>query len=214
MSVDYLEIKDLTKQIGTKTIIKHISLQAKTGDLVVITGANGAGKTTLFQILAGLLPQTAGQILWNGQSYGLDHGKLAYVSHKPMLYEELTVLDNLEFFAKMYGTFEPKELERLLKLVDLWFRRFELVNVLSRGMQQRLILARCLLIKPSLILYDEPFTSLDSSGQELLRMILVENKLKTIQLLITHEPQLLKEISYNKLNLINGVLKEGSEGHS
>jgi heme ABC exporter ATP-binding subunit CcmA len=209
---DALTVKQIHKQIGAKWIIRDISFEARTGDLVVITGPNGSGKTTLLRILAGLIPKSRGQVLWNGSEYGLDHGAIGYVAHKPMLYENLSVYNNLRFFGRMYGT-GSKEWEReLLTLVDLWHYRHEPAAILSRGMQQRLALARALVSRPRMILYDEPFTSMDQDGQRLLRGVLEENRPKTIQLLITHEPQLMEGFCYGELRLKDGQVQGGPYG--
>jgi len=209
VTTDTLDVKKLHKQIGAKWILKDISFETATGDLLVITGSNGTGKTTLLRILAGLLPKTGGQVLYNGAEYGLERGAIGYVSHKPMLYETLSVCDNLRFFGRLYGINSKVTEEELLRMVDLWPYRYEPVSILSRGMQQRLALARVLISQPRMILYDEPFTSLDQEGQGLLRAILEENRPRTIQLVVTHEPGLLGELSYTELRLKDGQVEQG-----
>lgn len=206
---DRLEVKLLRKQIGAKRILEEISFQAVTGELVVITGPNGAGKTTLLRILAGLLPKTGGLVLWNDAEYDLSHGAIGYVSHRPMLYESLSVQDNLHFFGRMYGTGSQEWERELLSLVGLWHYRYEAVAILSRGMQQRLALARVLVAKPEMILYDEPFTSLDQEGQDLLRGVVEGQRFQTIQLLITHELEHLRGLAYRELKLQGGRVQEG-----
>jgi heme ABC exporter ATP-binding subunit CcmA len=205
-------VRQLQKQIGPKRILKDVSFQVTTGELVVITGANGAGKTTLLRILAGLLPKSGGDVLWNTKNLGLDHGKVGYVSHKPMLYENLSVQENLLFFGRMYGKVSQARLQELLELVGLWLYRLELVAVLSRGMQQRLAIARALMIDPSLLLYDEPFTSLDPDGQEILRQVFEQYRRKTIQLVISHELQHFAGLTIRELRLEDGhvVQEEGT----
>lgn len=210
---DLLEVNHLSKQIGGKRILKDVSFQASTGDLLVITGPNGAGKTTLMRVITGLAPKSGGEILLNGVNYNLSQRQIGYVSHKPMLYETLSVQENLVFFARMCGKLSLARIEELLRLVDLWLYRYEPVAVLSRGMQQRLALARTILLQPRLILYDEPFTGLDQDGQTLLRKILEDNRAQSIQLVITHELNLLKGLFYQVLNLQDGELVQGSEQH-
>jgi heme ABC exporter ATP-binding subunit CcmA len=210
--INALVVKGLHKQIGAKWILKDVSFEAETGNLVVITGPNGAGKTTLLRILAGLLPKSGGEVLWNGSNYSLNHGRIGYIAHKPMLYETLSVQANLRFFGRMYGTASKKWERELLTLVDLWHYRNEPVAILSRGMQQRLALARVLVSRPSIILYDEPFTSLDQDGKRLLRGILDESRLQAIQLLITHEPGLLEGFCYGELKLNAGRVQGGADG--
>lgn len=210
---DRLEVKNLSKRIGVKNILTSISFSAYTNDVLVITGPNGAGKTTLLRLIAGLSKKTAGEILWNGLAYGIDHGLLGYVSHKPMLYETLSVLENMTFFTNMYGKFSQIRVRELLEKVDLWLYRYEPVAILSRGMQQRLALARTLAIEPTLLLYDEPFTGLDFDGQQLLRNVLQENRATSIQILITHELHVLQGLSYDELKLHRGhLVAEGVGG--
>ncbi len=209
--INALVVKGLHKQIGAKWILKDVSFEAKTGNLVVITGPNGAGKTTLLRILAGLLPKSGGEVLWNGSNYGLNHGQIGYVAHKPMLYETLSVHANLRFFGRMYGAASEKWERELLTLVDLWQYRNEPVAILSRGMQQRLALARVLVSRPHMILYDEPFTGLDQDGKRLLRGVLEEVRQQAIQLLITHEPGLLEGSCYEELRLRAGRVQGGAD---
>ena len=209
LNQDVLEVRQLHKQIGAKRILKEISFQVVTGELVVITGPNGAGKTTLMRILAGLLPKSGGQVLWNGSGYDLSRGGIGYVSHKPMLYETLSVQDNLRFFGRMYGTATKGRVQELLTLVGLWHYRHEPAGVLSRGMQQRLAIARALMPRPRMILYDEPFTSLDMDGQRLLKGVLNDRRPESIQLVISHELHLMNALAYRELRLKDGKVEQG-----
>ncbi|HHT41925.1 MAG TPA: heme ABC exporter ATP-binding protein CcmA [Firmicutes bacterium] len=211
---DVLVVKELQKQLGHKQILKNISFQAVTGDLLVITGPNGAGKTTLLRILAGLLPKSGGEVLWNGAELALDHGRVGYISHQPMLYANLTVQENLRFFGEMYGTMGAERVQELLELVGLWLYRLEMVSVLSRGMQQRLAIARALMADPTLILYDEPFTSLDADGREILRQVFEQHRDRSIQLAITHEPQHFAGLTYRHLGLDGGRVVERGYTHA
>ena len=208
-TLDLLEVNQLGKQIGAKRILTDVSFRAETGDLLVLTGPNGVGKTTLLRILAGLSTASAGEILWNGLGYDLNHGQIGYVSHKPMLYETLSVQENLVFFAQMYGRGSTERVRELLSMVGLWLHRYEPVAILSRGMQQRLALARTLIAEAKLILYDEPFTGLDQEGQALLRAILTEQRTRSIQIVIAHGLELLDGLSYEQIRLQEGRLLQG-----
>lgn len=207
---EQLKVQKIHKRIGAKTILQDVSFKVSTGDLLVITGPNGAGKTTLLRLIAGLTEANAGEIFLNGEVYDAKPGSLGYVSHKSMLYDTLSVLENMIFFAKLYGCFSLARIEQLLTQVDLWLYRHESTAVLSRGMQQRLSLARTFLLEPKVILYDEPFTGLDGDGQELLRKVLGERRSQCIQLLVTHELSLLAGLDYRELRLKKGrVVQEG-----
>jgi heme exporter protein A len=199
-----LVVRHLKKQIGAKQILKDVSFQAGLGELLAITGANGAGKTTLLRIIAGLSRKSGGEVIWNG-------GNIGYIAHQPMLYGSLSVQENLAFFAEMYGTMSQRRVQELLELVDLWLYRLEPAAVLSRGMQQRLAIARALMIAPALLLYDEPFTSLDADGRAVLRRVLAEYRPRTVQLVITHEPQHFGELGYREIRLKDGRVVEGGD---
>lgn len=209
-----LEVRQLRKQLGHKQILKAVTFAAVTGELVAITGANGAGKTTLLRVIAGLARPSGGEVLWNGSSLRLDSRQAAYVSHQPILYGSLTVQENLEFFGRLYGTADPAKLQELLELVGLWLYRLEPAAVLSRGMQQRLAIARALIAEPALILYDEPFTSLDENGREILRQVLENRRPRAVQLLVTHELEHLQGLPFREIRLEEGrsVPKEAAHG--
>ncbi|NLL43292.1 MAG: heme ABC exporter ATP-binding protein CcmA [Firmicutes bacterium] len=212
MVKDVLELRGLQKKIGLKQILKDVSFQSSTGDLVAITGVNGAGKTTLFRILAGLMPKSGGQALWNGENLELNHCRVGFIAHRPMLYGSLSVQENLAFFGQLYETGSPERVQELLELVGLWLYRLEPASVLSRGMQQRLALARALVGNPSLILYDEPFTSLDLGGRDILRQVFAEYRPRTIQLVISHELEHFQDLAYKEIRLEEGRAVQGGNG--
>jgi heme exporter protein A len=208
-----LVVARLCKQIETKVILDQISFTAKTGDLIVVTGRNGAGKTTLLRVLAGLMPKTSGKILWNQEENGLKHWKIGYLSHLPMLYESLSVLDNLRFFAKLYGCWSLERGRELLTEFGLWPERYELTGVLSRGMKQRLALARALINDPDVILYDEPFTGLDREGTALLQGILKRKQINSIQILVAHDLGYVNGLDYRMMIIEGGkMVEEGITG--
>jgi len=211
---DTLVVKNVEKRMGHRQILKDVSFQASTGDVVAITGGNGAGKTTLLRIIAGLWRKSGGEVLWNGSSMGLDQGRTAYISHQPMLYGSLSVGENLAFFGRMYGTMNPDRLQELLELVGLWLYRLEPASALSRGMQQRLAIARALMADPALILYDEPFTSLDADGRNMLRQVLESRRSSTVQLVVTHELGHLAGLAFREIMLKGGRAVQGRDGHA
>lgn len=207
-----LTVEKLSKKIGLRTILKDITLTVKAGELVVITGPNGAGKTTLLRILAGMTPQTSGQIHWEDRVFSAKETDLlrqvGLLGHKSMVYDSLTAFENLKFFSKLYGLKGSKiRIGEMLRWVGLYSCKHERVENFSRGMQQRLALARMLIHAPVLLLYDEPFTGLDAEGQRLLTSTLKAMQAEgRMQILITHNLDELQGLNYREVRLIAGTL--------
>ena len=175
-----LEVRDLKKSFGFKPVLRGVNLDVSASERVALLGANGAGKTTLLRILAALSRPTAGTVCLNGMDFERDAQQIrrlvGFVAHQPYLYDELTALENLLFFSKMYTVWDASERTRqLLQRVGLEKRANERVHTLSRGQVQRLSLARALLHSPQLLLLDEPDTGLDQEGNELLVEIVSEH---------------------------------------
>ncbi len=179
MSHTYLEISKLKKNYGLKPVLRGVNLAVERGQCVALLGANGAGKTTLLRILAGLAEPDGGRV----QICGLDimhdaqqaRRAIGFVAHQPYLYDDLTVMENLLFFGRMYGVKQRKERARaLLERVGLLKRATDRASALSRGQAQRLAIARALLHTPRLLLLDEPDTGLDEEGIALLEALLRE----------------------------------------
>lgn len=190
MSVPYLEIHGLKKSFGLRPILRNIDLCINAGESMALLGANGAGKTTLLRILAGLTRPGAGQITIGGldliQQTREIQRKVGFVAHQPYLYDDLTALENLLFFARMYAVEHPQtRANGLLQRVGLGKKTRERAGSLSRGQLQRLALARALLHAPRLLLLDEPDTGLDQEGLELLNELLGEHREQGGTLLFT-----------------------------
>jgi heme ABC exporter ATP-binding subunit CcmA len=179
VSQPYLEIIKLKKSYGLKPVLRGVDLAVEQGQRVALLGANGAGKTTMLRILAGLAEPDAGQVRIAGQDMlhaaPAARRAVGFVTHQPYLYDDLTVMENLLFFARMYGVKQRHERARaLLERMGLLKRASERAGALSRGQSQRLALARALLHSPRLLLLDEPDTGLDEEGTALLEVILHE----------------------------------------
>lgn len=172
-----IQIRGLHKYFGRHRVLRGIDLKIETGQILVLLGPNGAGKTTLLRILATLSRPTRGQV----QVAGVDitanpegiRQYLGMVSHASLLYGDLSAAENLEFYARLYGLSQPQErVKQLLQQVELYHRRKDLVRTFSRGMIQRLAIARALLHNPPILLLDEPDTGLDPQAAEMMTELL------------------------------------------
>ena len=149
-----IHARGLGRRFGNKRVLAGLDLDVDRGDFLLVTGANGSGKTTLLRLIAGLIAPTAGQL-----EVDLDRSRLGFLGHDPLVYRELTPLENLDLYGRLYRI--PERRERagmLLERFGLWAARNESTSALSRA----------LLHEPDLLLLDEPFAALDAAGAELL----------------------------------------------
>ncbi len=187
-----IRVQGLVKRFGYTIVLRGVSLEVPTGQTVVLLGPNGAGKTTLLRILATLLRPNAGQAFVGGHDLIRHPDRvrhlLGYVSHQPLLYPDLSARENLRFYARLYGIEkEDARVSEMLEMVGLGQRADDLVRTFSRGMLQRLTIARALLHNPPVLLLDEPDTGLDPQAAAMLARLLrmVAGEGRTI-LLTTH----------------------------
>jgi heme exporter protein A len=190
--LSFLRIEDLKKSYDGINALNGINLSLDEGDFLTIFGPNGAGKTTLLKIIATLLKPSSGGV--NISGYDLtEHpeefrNSVSVISHQSLLYNELTAKENLDFYSALYGIKNRDEkVAELLELVGLYERRYSKVSEFSRGMQQRLSIARALINDPALILLDEPYSGLDQHSSLLLKnqLIKLHDDKRTI-ILVTH----------------------------
>lgn len=172
-----IDVRKLVKRFGLKTVLRGLDFQVAPGEFVAILGPNGAGKTTLLRILASLSRPTLGEVRIAGyrlptQAASLRQ-RLGVVSHLPLLYGDLTAEENLRFYGRMYHLSNPNQrVNEVLEMVGLSARRRDLVRTFSRGMQQRLAIARAVLHDPEVMLFDEPYTGLDQDACSMLDQVL------------------------------------------
>lgn len=172
-----IQIDKLIKAFGSRLVLRGVDLTINEGDFVALMGANGAGKTTLLHIVATLSKPTGGTISIGGYSTANSATELrrfiGLVSHKTLLYDDLTADQNLRFYAQMYDVPNASNrIETVLNQVGLWGRQHDPVRTYSRGMQQRLAIARAMLHNPSILLLDEPDTGLDQHAADRLSELL------------------------------------------
>ncbi len=174
-----IKVRKLVKRFGLKTVLKGMDFEVEEGEFVGLLGPNGAGKTTFLRILSSLSRPSLGDVRIAG--YRLPHQatavrrRLGVLSHQPLLYGDLTAEENLRFFGKMYAVEDPdSRIDEVLQLVDLAHRRNDLVRTYSRGMQQRLAIARSVIHDPDILLLDEPYTGLDQDACAMLDEVLQE----------------------------------------
>ena len=187
----------LGRSFGEKRVFRDIDLDVRQRELLLVTGPNGSGKSTLLALCAGLLAPTAGEL-----EVAVDRGRIGYLAHEPLVYRELTALENLVLFGRLYRIQERRErVGMLLERFDLWDARHERVAAFSRGMAQRLALCRALLHDPELVLADEPYSGLDEPGAELLDGLLAGLAGERTLVLATHDPQRVAELATQRLAL-------------
>ena len=159
-----LEVRGLVRRYGRITVLDGIDLTLRAGEALLILGPNGAGKSTLLRTLAGLARPDRGTVRLAGAPVPESRRRVGYLAHDSLLYDELTVEENLRFAARLQGPVDDAAIARALETGELKAQRDRLVRHLSRGQSQRAALARALLHGPDLLLLDEPYTGLDSAS--------------------------------------------------
>ena len=172
-----LESEDIRKTFGHFTALGGVTLRVKRGEFLALFGRNGAGKTTFLKIAATLVRHTHGKLRIEGIDVREEpenaRRHIGFLSHNTYLYRDLTPVENLRFFARLYGVTDSDErIQSLLDRVGLRHRASDPVRAFSRGLHQRLGIARVMLHDPSVILLDEPYTGLDANAVEILNQIL------------------------------------------
>lgn len=187
-----LDVKGLTKEFGSRKALSEVTFQLPQGAFLSVFGPNGAGKTTLLRILASLSRASAG----SASLLGIDlleqpeqaRGHIGLISHEPMLYPDLSAWQNLMFFAELYGVEDPEtRVMGLLEAVELKARRFDAVRTFSKGMTQRMAIARALIHDPSIVFLDEPYSGLDPHAVEVFDRILAQERQGKTFVMVSHD---------------------------
>lgn len=210
-------LNGVSKLFGTFAAIRNVSLTIERGTITVLLGENGAGKSTLLRLLAGLTAPTRGTLEVLGAPPTDRRGRIAYMSHAPMLYDELSAMENLKYFAKLHSSGNCDCVgspEMALRAVGLDPHLPRPVSQYSQGMRQRTSLARVLQADPEVLLLDEPFSNLDVSSAKHIVELLADFKTWPVKgssrgrtiILTTHQAHLAEGIADVKLTLDRGTV--------
>lgn len=204
-----IETKKLTKVFGDRKALDKVSIEVPEGAFLSIFGPNGAGKTTLVRTLATLSRATSGTALVAGFDAKEEPDKvrehIGLISHNPMLYPDLTAMENLMFTAQLYGVVNAEERVReLLHAVELDHRRFDVVRTFSRGMTQRLSIARALMNDPDVVFLDEPYAGLDPHAVEIFDGLIEQLRDGRTFIMVSHDLQKGFDVCTHALVLARG----------
>jgi heme exporter protein A len=189
--------RGVERRYGDKRVLRGLDFDLPRGGFLVVTGPNGAGKTTLLRLCAGLALPTAGTL-----EIEPDRSGIGFLGHEPLVYRELTALENLDLYGRLYRVPERRErIGMLLERFGIWESRRERASALSRGQLQRLALCRAILHKPELLILDEPFAGLDEDGAALLDRELAGMRERRTLLVATHDPDRIAALQSGRLAL-------------
>ena len=185
------------KRFGRRRVLVGVDVDLSRDGFLLVTGPNGSGKTTLLRVLVGLLAPTRGLV-----EIAVDRSRVGFLAHEPLVYRELTAVENLDLFGRLYRIPERRErIGMLLERFGLWDARNARVSSFSRGMTQRLALCRTLLHHPELLVLDEPYAALDGEGAALLDHELRELAGMRTLVVSTHDPGRLEQLATGRLSL-------------
>ena len=192
-----IRARGLEKRYGDKRVLRGVGFEVAPDGFLLVTGPNGSGKTTLLRLCAGLAVPTAGEL-----DVPFERGRIGYIGHEPLVYRELTALENLDLYGRLYRVAERRERTgMLLERFGLWEARHDRADSYSRGMMQRLALCRALLHDPDLLVLDEPYSGLDEEGAALLDRELAEARSSAAFVVATHDPARIERLASSKLAL-------------
>lgn len=209
-----IETRQITKAMGEKLILKDVSVTIGRGESVAVLGPNGAGKSTWLKIVSGLIRPTSGTVAINGKIKQRDNyanqALIGYLGHQSFLYDQFSPVENLTYYAKLYGMKKPeKRIDELIERINLQYFKHEPLRSFSRGMVQRTAIARAILHEPKILLLDEPHTGLDQQSKSWFReMIASVHQEGVTVVMVTHEFDQMLDVSDRVLIFRNGRLTE------
>lgn len=207
-----MEVKGLTKSYGSHAALRGIDLEVRPGERVALFGPNGAGKTTIIKIISTIIKPTSGKVMVEGfdlkEKAEEARRRIGLVSHSTFLYGHLSIYENLDFYARIYDVADRRNrIKEVISEVEMTPRLHDRVDSLSRGMQQRVSIARALLHNPTLMLLDEPETGLDQRSSVVVWSAISEaESYKRTLVLITHSLERGLELSDRILILVKGKI--------
>jgi heme ABC exporter ATP-binding subunit CcmA len=200
-------VKNVSKVYGRTAAVRNLSLELEPGKFYVLRGENGAGKSTLLRMIAGLNEPTEGHIFIYGLKNKEASQYMGYMAHAPLLYEEFSGMENLRFFASLYGASSESVLQEAMRRVGLDPDLQRRVGQYSQGMRQRLSLARAIFHSPRLLLLDEPFSNVDpDSALQIAKLLATMRDEGTTIILVTHQIGLLSSVADEYIVMSHGQL--------
>ena len=211
-------VEGVSKVFGRRDVLRDVSFTIQRGGFLALFGPNGAGKTTTLRIVATLLSASVGTVRVAGHDLKDDpmpvRRAIGFISHNPLLYRDLTAEENLRFYADMYGVADDgRRVRDLLERVELSHRRFDVVRTFSKGMLQRLAIARALLHRPRVLLLDEPHSGLDPHAVDILDGLLDEIRSEHTFVMVTHSLRKGLELADQVMILDGGRVVFRQTGH-
>jgi ABC-type multidrug transport system ATPase subunit len=192
-----IRARALEKRFGDRRVLRGVEFEVGRGGCLLVTGPNGSGKTTLLRLCAGLTVPSAGELVT-----AVDRPRIGFLAHEPLVYRELSALENLDLYGRLYRIAERRErIGMLLERFGLWEERHTRADSYSRGMLQRLAICRTLLHEPDLLVLDEPFNALDDAGASLLDSELQDRRDRSALVVATHDPDRIRSFATAHLAL-------------
>jgi len=210
-----IQVENLSKKFGNILAVDNVSFEIKDGSIFGFLGPNGAGKTTTIRMLSTLIKPTSGKVIIDGRELSKNgeyiRSILGILTETPGMYEKISAIENLNFFSGFYGIEERKRkqnIEKFLKMFDLWDRRYDLVSAYSKGMKQKLAIARALIHEPKILYLDEPTAALDPESAFMVRNFIENQKNeKTTVFLCTHNLEEASNLSDVVCIIKNRIIK-------